>query len=90
MASDLQNRPDDDEVVFADEDVIFADEVEDQEGSPQECWKVMIVDDDEEVHNVTRLALGEFSFDGKGLEFISVYSGGGKRGRPFWIIPILL
>lgn len=75
MASDHQHRPDEDEIVFADEDVIFADEDSSSDASSQACWKVMIVDDDEEVHNVTRLALGDFSFDGKGLEFVSVYSG---------------
>ena len=77
MTSDLQHRSDDDEIIFADEeeDVIFADEAEDQDISSREAWKIMIVDDDKEVHNVTQLALGDFSFDGKGLEFVSVYSG---------------
>ena len=41
----------------------------------QQKWKVIISDDDEEVHAVTRLALEDFSFEGKGLEFLSAYSG---------------
>ncbi len=38
-------------------------------------WKILIVDDEEEVHMVTRLALDEFTFAGRHLEFVSAYSG---------------
>ncbi|OMH25891.1 DUF3369 domain-containing protein [Motiliproteus sp. MSK22-1] len=38
-------------------------------------WKVMIVDDDESVHQVTRLALKRVELDGRPLEFISAHSG---------------
>jgi len=38
-------------------------------------WKVLIVDDEEAVHQVTKMVLGDVVFDGKGLEFISAYSG---------------
>lgn len=38
-------------------------------------WKVAIVDDDEQVHQVTELALSNFSFHGDGLEFVHAYSG---------------
>lgn len=38
-------------------------------------WKVLIVDDDEEIHFITKLALKDFSFDGKPLEFVSAFSG---------------
>lgn len=38
-------------------------------------WKVLIVDDDEEIHFITKLALKDFKFDGKTLEFISAFSG---------------
>ncbi len=37
-------------------------------------WKVMVIDDDAGVHEVTRLALGDFEFDGRGLEFLHAYS----------------
>ena len=60
---------------IGDPEVIFADEDEDLNRSSQGQWKVMIVDDDEEVHNVTKLALDDFSFDGRSLEFVSVFSG---------------
>jgi two-component system sensor histidine kinase ChiS len=35
----------------------------------------MIVDDEEEIHNVTKLALNDFTFEGKGITFLSAYSG---------------
>lgn len=37
-------------------------------------WKVLIVDDEPEVHNVTRLVLGNFRFAERPLELISAYS----------------
>ncbi len=42
-------------------------------------WKLLVVDDEPEVHSVTRLALGDFQFDGRPLEFISAYSGAEAR-----------
>lgn len=41
---------------------------------PLDRWKVMIVDDDEAVHQVTQLVLGDFQFENKPLEFIHSYS----------------
>jgi CheY-like chemotaxis protein len=38
-------------------------------------WKILIVDDENEVHEVTRLALQDISFEGKPLCFLSAYSG---------------
>ena len=38
-------------------------------------WKVLIVDDEPEIHTITKMALRDFEFNGKGLEFISAYSG---------------
>ncbi len=38
-------------------------------------WKVMIVDDEQEIHDVTKIALDGFVFQGKPISFISAYSG---------------
>ncbi|MFY8299294.1 DUF3369 domain-containing protein [Pseudoalteromonas sp. SS15] len=38
-------------------------------------WKILIVDDEPDVHAVTKLTLSRFEFDDKGVEFISAYSG---------------
>lgn len=58
-------------------DFLFSDE---SEQAPKQVnnhgtWKVIIVDDEPEVHAVTKLALSDFSFQDKRLEFISAYSG---------------
>jgi response regulator RpfG family c-di-GMP phosphodiesterase len=42
-------------------------------------WKVLIVDDEEEVHVVTRLALEEFEFANRRLQLISAYTGAEAR-----------
>lgn len=42
---------------------------------PPRTWKILVVDDDEEVHVVTRLALQGIIFFERPLELISAYSG---------------
>jgi len=38
-------------------------------------YKVLIADDDEEVHKVSRLMLKDFEFEGRGVEILHAYSG---------------
>lgn len=58
------------------EDFLFSNEPEEEiETIDQGTWKLIIVDDESEVHAVTKLALSDFKFQGKGLEFLSAYSG---------------
>ncbi len=40
-----------------------------------EPWKILLVDDDEQVHQITRLALLDFEFEDRRLELISALSG---------------
>lgn len=60
------------------DDLLFSDDPAD---SPDETlqqaepWKILIVDDEPEVHNVTTLALNGFTFGDRGLKFIHAYSG---------------
>ncbi len=58
------------------DDFEFASEDESSAGglglSP---WQVLIVDDEEEVHRVTHLAIGRERFDGRPLNMLSAYSG---------------
>ncbi|GHG64813.1 hypothetical protein GCM10010919_11680 [Alishewanella longhuensis] len=54
---------------------LFAEEPEVNEAVNYGSWKVLIVDDEPEVHAVTKLALNDFQFQNKRLEFISAYSG---------------
>ena len=44
-------------------------------GPPKRVWKLLIVDDEEEVHQVTTLALEHFDYYGRKLEFVHAYSG---------------
>lgn len=62
--------------MVVDEDLLFADE-EDLEPVAREPqrWRILIVDDEEEIHAVTRLVLNDFTFEGRGLDLISAYSG---------------
>jgi len=53
----------------------LSDSVDETLKSSLPCWKVVIVDDDEEIHKVTKLSLNNFQFEGRGLEFVSLYSG---------------
>ncbi|MFW2372128.1 MAG: EAL domain-containing protein [Gammaproteobacteria bacterium] len=46
-----------------------------QSSSTGSCWKIMIIDDEESVHDVSRMVLKNFSYKNRGLEFIHGYSG---------------
>ncbi|HPE37418.1 MAG TPA: hypothetical protein PK625_09715, partial [Spirochaetales bacterium] len=43
-------------------------------GAEPNGWKVLIVDDEDDVHHITRLVLSTFSFGGRSLDFLSAYS----------------
>ncbi len=66
-----------DQRLAMDDCLFFTDEEAEEElhDQPKSKWKVLIVDDEEEIHNVTKMVLEHFVFDGKGLEIISAYSG---------------
>ena len=42
-------------------------------------WKVIIADDDTDVHNITRMVLDDYRFEGRPLQFLSAYSGNETR-----------
>lgn len=64
-------------------DLIFADEETPSADQPQKVhkkpWCILLVDDDAEVHAVTRLALKGFEFQGSELELLSAHSGHAGR-----------
>lgn len=57
-----------DDIVFAAEEDTGASRLE------RKAWKLLIVDDEEDVHSITRMVLDGFEFEGAGLEFLSAYS----------------
>ncbi len=56
------------------EEYIFSDETYENEICYEEM-KILIVDDDIDVHTVTKLALEDFTFENKRMNILSVYSG---------------
>jgi len=60
------------------DDFLFIDDSDEDEilnNGNGESWKVLIVDDDPEIHSVTQLALSDLVVLGKNLEYIHAYSG---------------
>ena len=61
-----------DDSLFADDD-LFA--TGDNTHIPEHTWRVLIADDEPDVHRITRMVLSGFQFDGRRLELLSAYSG---------------
>ena len=60
-----------------DDDFLFQDEEESQETtapSREAPWKILIVDDEKDVHEVTRMALSGFIFKNRELTYLHAYS----------------
>ncbi|MCW8108823.1 DUF3369 domain-containing protein [Alteromonas ponticola] len=57
------------------DDLLFAEDTDEPPIEELGFWKVLVVDDEPEVHAVTKLALSDFILNGKRLKFISAYSG---------------
>ena len=65
-----------DQALFSDDEPLFGSGDDEQPKTEvDETWKVLIADDEPDVHKVTRMVLHNFSFDGLKLELISAYSG---------------
>ncbi|HEX9060211.1 MAG TPA: HD domain-containing phosphohydrolase [Clostridia bacterium] len=57
-----------------DDDFVIFEDVDEDNLQNKELWKVIVADDDAEVHRVTKLVLKNFEFEGKGLNILSAYS----------------
>lgn len=54
---------------------LFANEAEDSDQSQsEEKWRILIVDDEPDIHQAIKFALDDFKYDGKGIEFLDAYS----------------
>ena len=67
-------RDDQDDLVFLDEPAAQA-----TGGAQRSVWRVMIIDDDEDVHSTTTFALGSLDMQGRPLEFVHAYSAAQAR-----------
>ncbi len=61
------------------DELVFCDEAAPELPDEHPPWNILIVDDDEEVHRVTRLALRHVLIEARGLQFTSAYSGAEAR-----------
>ena len=57
--------------------LVFAEEtpVESQVAYRQLPWKVLIADDEKEVHNITEMVLDDYEFDHRNITILNAYSG---------------
>jgi len=69
-----ENNDKDDSILFAPEDEKKSSPVD-----PSKQWKVLIVDDEEGVHEVTLLAMTDFQFENRGLNFLHAYNASEAR-----------
>jgi len=54
----------------------FASKKDDNSSAlPKSTWKILIADDEPEVHTITKTVLSNFEFENSKLEFVSTYSG---------------
>ena len=68
---------------FPSDELLFAAEQEPALSRAVPGWKLLIVDDEEEGHVITRMVLEGLAFSGKGLTFLSAYSGAPARDPRF-------
>lgn len=66
--------PEQDEMLFKDDEVPSGTAARLERMPQAERWKLLVVDDEEEVHHVTRLVLGGFSYAGRKIQFLGAYS----------------
>ncbi len=61
-----------DDSLFADDDLFSEDSAV---STPEQTWRVLVADDEPDVHRITRMVLSGFQFDGRRVELLSAYSG---------------
>ncbi len=59
------------------DDLVFAEEElnEQVDSGHSGTWKIIIADDEKEVHNITKMVLDDYRFDGGGVTLLHAYSG---------------
>ena len=62
------------DVCMSSDSILFANETNANDSSNLPPWPILIVDDDEGTHDITKLALRNFLYEGRPLAFTSVYS----------------
>ena len=67
----------------SEDDLVFLDEPDSEEtaasGRPAQTWRIMIIDDDPDVHSATTFALGSLEIQHRALSFLHAYSAAEAR-----------
>lgn len=71
--SAMVDDDDDDLLLFADEEVVA------DASAGGERWRVLVIDDEPEVHAITRLALADLEVDGRSIELLRASTGAAGR-----------
>ncbi|XLZ72821.1 HD domain-containing phosphohydrolase [Massilia sp. SR12] len=60
---------------MVDDDMLFDDDETPPPAASAQPWEILIVDDEQAVHQVTELVMSDFEFDGRRVHFTHCYSG---------------
>ncbi|MFZ6755587.1 GGDEF/EAL domain-containing response regulator [Undibacterium sp. Ji50W] len=67
----------------SEDDLVFLEEPDSEEASvaskPMQTWRIMIIDDDPDVHSATTFALGSLEIQHRALSFLHAYSAAEAR-----------
>ncbi|MYN01482.1 DUF3369 domain-containing protein [Pseudoduganella sp. DS3] len=66
---------------MVDDDMLFDDDETPAPAASAQPWEILIVDDEQAVHQVTELVMSDFEFDGRRVHFTHCYSGTEARTR---------
>ncbi|KAF7781744.1 two-component system, OmpR family, sensor histidine kinase TorS [Pseudoalteromonas rubra] len=61
--------------MFDDDTLLFGSDDEPEESPSLPPWKILLVDDEEDIHQISRLVLEQMELDGRGVTFLNAYSG---------------
>jgi response regulator RpfG family c-di-GMP phosphodiesterase len=68
-----------DDTIGTDDEIRFAAEPPPADNVDHGCWKLLVVDDEEDVHHVTRLVMSRFRFEGRSVCLLAAYSAAEAR-----------
>jgi signal transduction histidine kinase len=74
IESDVQKEKEANKL-FADQKEEWTKEKPAKSIASSDYWKVLLVDDEEDIHSVTRMSLKGFTYQGKEIQFLHAYSG---------------
>ena len=66
---------------MVDDDMLFDDDEAPAPAVSLPPWEILVVDDEQAVHQVTELVMSDFEFDGRRVHFSHCYSGAEARAR---------